>query len=146
MFFRIIFSVICILVSVPAAGMDIIARVETPGHPFPNRLYLHMSGEISNGDAQELQDDLARYDHISFREFVIYLDSPGGSLMESLEIAKILRSRAELVRTHVGGIDNMLTPIEGIRVMGLIDSYRRVLELTDIETRLHALEHANRWL
>lgn len=34
-----------------------------------------------------------------------------------------------------------LTPIEGTRVMGLIDSYRRVLELTDIEHRLQALEN-----
>ena len=33
-----------------------------------------------------------------------------------------------------------LTPIEGIRVMGLIDSYRRTLELTEIEERLQALE------
>jgi len=33
-----------------------------------------------------------------------------------------------------------LTPIEGTRVMGLIDSYRRTLELTDIEYRLKALE------
>ena len=33
-----------------------------------------------------------------------------------------------------------LTPIEATRVMGLIDSYRRTLELTDIETRIVALE------
>ena len=34
-----------------------------------------------------------------------------------------------------------LTPIEATRVMGLVDSYRRTLELTDIEHRLQALEH-----
>ena len=33
-----------------------------------------------------------------------------------------------------------LTPIEATRVMGLIDSYRRTLELTDIEVRLQALD------
>ena len=33
-----------------------------------------------------------------------------------------------------------LTPIEATRVMGLIDSYRRTLELTVIEHRLQALE------
>ena len=33
-----------------------------------------------------------------------------------------------------------LTPIEGTRVMGLIDSYRRTLELTEIEARLQDLE------
>ncbi len=35
-----------------------------------------------------------------------------------------------------------LTPIEGTRVMGLIDSYRRTLELTEIEERLQVLETA----
>ena len=33
-----------------------------------------------------------------------------------------------------------LTPIEATRVMELIDSYRRTLELTEIESRLQALE------
>jgi len=36
--------------------------------------------------------------------------------------------------------DRELTPIEATRVMGLIDSYRRTLELTDIEKRLQKLE------
>ena len=36
-----------------------------------------------------------------------------------------------------------LTPIEATRVMGLIDSYRGTLELTEIEERLRVLENAN---
>jgi len=36
--------------------------------------------------------------------------------------------------------DRALTPIEATRVMGLINSYRRTLELTEIEQRLQALE------
>ena len=36
-----------------------------------------------------------------------------------------------------------LTPIEATRVMGLIDSYRRALELTEIELRMQALENRN---
>ena len=36
--------------------------------------------------------------------------------------------------------DGDLTPIEATRVMGLVDSYRRTLELTEIEKRLRALE------
>ena len=39
--------------------------------------------------------------------------------------------------------DGNLTPIEATRVMGLIDSYRRTLELTEIEQRLLVLENAN---
>ena len=38
--------------------------------------------------------------------------------------------------------DGHLTPIEATRVMGLIDSYKRTLELTEIEERLQALEQA----
>ena len=36
--------------------------------------------------------------------------------------------------------EGQLTPIEATREMGLIDSYRRTLELTKIEQRLQALE------
>ena len=33
-----------------------------------------------------------------------------------------------------------LTPVEATRIMGLIECYRRTLELTEIEQRLQALE------
>ena len=36
--------------------------------------------------------------------------------------------------------DEEITPIEATHAMGLIDSYRRILEPTDIETRMTALE------
>ena len=36
--------------------------------------------------------------------------------------------------------EGAITPTEATRVMGLIDSYRRTLELTEIEERLLALE------
>ena len=35
-----------------------------------------------------------------------------------------------------------LTPVEATRIMALIDSYRRTLELTEIEERLRALEES----
>jgi hypothetical protein len=33
-----------------------------------------------------------------------------------------------------------LTPTEGAQVMGLVDSYRRTLEVTELEARVAALE------
>jgi hypothetical protein len=39
--------------------------------------------------------------------------------------------------------DSHLTPMEGAQVMGLVDSFRRVLESTEIERRLSRLEAAN---
>ena len=47
---------------------------------------------------------------------------------------------ASSILTAVSEVE--LTLIEGIRVMGLIDSYKRTLELTEIEERLQALENA----
>ncbi|MFL2766562.1 MAG: hypothetical protein ACJ0DF_10845 [Paracoccaceae bacterium] len=44
------------------------------------------------------------------------------------------------VLTAVSDVE--LTPIEGTRVMGLIDSYKRTLELPEIEERLQTLENA----
>ena len=41
--------------------------------------------------------------------------------------------------------EDELTPIEGTRVMGLIDSYRRTLELTEIEKRLQFMEQVQ-WI
>ena len=45
-----------------------------------------------------------------------------------------------LVAFSQPSVKGELTPIEGTRIMGLIDSYRRSLELTEIEERLLILE------
>ena len=51
---------------------------------------------------------------------------------------------AEAARSVLRAVsEGELTPIEATRVMGLIDSYRRTLELTEIEERLRVLENAN---
>ena len=44
----------------------------------------------------------------------------------------------------VGAVaDGKITPLEAVAVMGLVDSYRRTLELTEFEARLQVLENAN---
>ena len=47
---------------------------------------------------------------------------------------------SEAARVLTAVSEGELTPIEATRVMGLIDSSRRTLELTEIEERLQALE------
>lgn len=69
-------------------------------------------------------------------------DNPVRFSLKPMHSAVDASNAAASVVTAVS--EGELTPIEGTRVMGLIDSYRRVLELTDIETRLDALEHGNR--
>jgi hypothetical protein len=68
-------------------------------------------------------------------------DQPVSFSLHKMNNAMDASEAAGSVLTAVS--DGDLTPIEATRVMGLIDSYRRTLELTEIEQRLQALEHRN---
>jgi len=68
-------------------------------------------------------------------------DQPVSFSLPKLNNALDASGAAGSVLTAVS--DGELTPIEATRVMGLIDSYRRTLELTEIEQRPQALEHRN---
>ena len=65
-------------------------------------------------------------------------DQPVSFSLPKMNNALDASEAAGSVLTAVG--EGQLTPIEAMRVMGLIDSYRRTLELTEIEERLQALE------
>ena len=65
-------------------------------------------------------------------------DQPMSFALSSMQSASDASQAAADVLRAVS--DGEITPIEATRVMGLIDSYRRTLELTDIETRIAALE------
>ena len=65
-------------------------------------------------------------------------DRPIVFSMPNIKSAKDATKAASAVLAAVSEGD--LTPIEAGRVMSLIDSLRRTLELTDIENRLAALE------
>ena len=65
-------------------------------------------------------------------------DNPVCFALKAMQGALGASEAAASVLTAVS--EGELTPIEAARVMGLIDSYRRTLELTDIEQRLRVLE------
>ena len=65
-------------------------------------------------------------------------DQPVSFNLPKMKNALDASEAARSVLTAVS--EDELTPIEATRVMGLIDSYRRTLELTEIEERLRALE------
>ena len=65
-------------------------------------------------------------------------DQPVSFSLPAMKNALDASEAAGSVRTAVS--KGELTPIEGTRVMRLIDSYRRTLEFTEIEERLQALE------
>jgi hypothetical protein len=49
MFLRLLFVAALALTALPAGAMEIMAQLETPGGPLPNRLYLKMTGDIVEG-------------------------------------------------------------------------------------------------
>ena len=67
-------------------------------------------------------------------------DNPVSFSLPEMNTALDASQAAGSVLTAVS--EGNLTPIEATRVMGLIDSYRRTLELTEIEERLQTLENA----
>ena len=63
------------------------------------------------------------------------------SVSERLDYIKSALDASQAAGSVLTAIsEGNLTPIEATRVMGLIDSYRRTLELTEIENRLKVLE------
>ena len=65
-------------------------------------------------------------------------DSPVQFDLPRMETAEDAAQAAQAVLRAVS--DGEITPLEGASVMGLIETYRRTLETTEIEARLTALE------
>ena len=68
-------------------------------------------------------------------------DQPVSFRLPKMKSALDVSEAAGSVLTAVS--EGELTPIEASRVMGLVDSYRRTLDLTEIEERLQALENSD---
>ena len=66
-------------------------------------------------------------------------DGPVSFELDHMECSHDASDAAGSVLRAVSAGD--ITPLEATRVMGLIDSYRRILEVTDLENRLQSLEH-----
>jgi len=59
-----------------------------------------------------------------------------------LPLMKSAQSACEAAGSVLSAVgEGGLTPLEAARIMGLVDSYRRMLEWTDLEDRLVALEN-----
>lgn len=68
-------------------------------------------------------------------------DAPVQFDLPRMETAEDAAGAAQAVLSAVSGGD--ITPLEGASVMGLVETFRRTLELTDIEARLKRLEASN---
>lgn len=65
-------------------------------------------------------------------------DSPVSFDLPTIDSATQAAEAAQAVLQAVSGGE--ITPLEGAAVMGLVEQYRRTLELTEFEVRLSALE------
>lgn len=68
-------------------------------------------------------------------------DAPVSFELPAMNCAKDAAAAAGAVLHAVSTGD--LTPVEAAQVMGLIDSYRRTLEVTELEARVAALENTS---
>ena len=55
-----------------------------------------------------------------------------------IQSAQDAATAAQAILSAVTGSD--ITPLEGTSVMGLVESYRKTLETTELEKRIEALE------
>ncbi len=65
-------------------------------------------------------------------------DTPVSFDLPLMKSAQDAAGAAEAVLSAVSGGD--ITPLEGASVMGLVENYRRVLEASELEARISALE------
>ncbi|WP_424988443.1 ATP-dependent Clp protease proteolytic subunit [Microbulbifer sp. S227A] len=94
--------VLYFLAIVPATALTIEAEVRDLRPIAPLGLTLTLTGPIVDGDADRIRAVLAEHADPEMRDILVLFDSPGGSLVEGLEIARILRTRTEIVSAQVG--------------------------------------------
>ena len=69
-------------------------------------------------------------------------DAPVEFNLPKMESARDAANAAASILSAVA--DGDLTPIEGTSIMGLVETYRRTLELTELENRVAELERENK--
>ena len=119
-----------------------------PGRPKGTRLRVTRAvEELMDGEAEALTRkaiDLALEGDIAALRLCIERiaparkDTPVSFDLPKIQSAHEASEAAAAVLTAVSNGD--LTPVEGASVMGLVESYRRVLETSEFEARIAALE------
>lgn len=99
---RFILLAALLILPLPVRALEISVEVNDLRPLFPLGLSITLTGPIENGDADRLRAVLSQHYDPDMRDIFVEFDSPGGSLVEGLEIARILRSRNEIVSAEVG--------------------------------------------
>lgn len=77
--------------STVASGATVTIDREDKGNPRNTAQSIWLSGEIAPGDADRVRELIAEARRQGRTFFAIYLDSPGGSLMEGLRLGQTIR-------------------------------------------------------
>ncbi|WP_235757104.1 hypothetical protein [Paracoccus salsus] len=70
---------------------------------MPPILTIMMSGEIVQGDAAALEDELRQYEGRPLTDIAFEFDSPGGSLMEGIRVGQVIAARTEDTTSRIAG-------------------------------------------
>lgn len=74
------------------------------GDPLsPPVLNVYIRGEFRNGDIARLRRELARHADKAVRDMAFYFDSPGGALVEGIEMGEFIATLPNTTQSHVGG-------------------------------------------
>lgn len=68
----------------------------------PPSLSVHIRGELRNGDTGRLRRELARQADRTVRSIAFYFDSPGGVLVEGIEMGELIAGLPDTTQSHVG--------------------------------------------
>lgn len=90
-----------LLLPIPVAALEFDYEVVDHRPVFPLRLDITMTGSIDSGDGVRLAAILNGNVTPNMRDVMVRLDSPGGSLSEGLEIARLLSSLSQIVSAEV---------------------------------------------
>lgn len=69
---------------------------------FPPTLRIEMSGEIESGDTLRLREAMLPFANHIVREVVISIDSPGGNVVESMQLGRYIGNLPYVTKAYVG--------------------------------------------
>lgn len=102
---KIIPMVLC-LFSRPLFAMEISSEYSDFRPISPPSVHITLTGEIEPGDVERLRAELAKYLDRDVSSILFLFDSPGGSLIEGLELGKFIASLPVMTSAEVGTFDN----------------------------------------
>lgn len=72
----------------------------------PPSLQITLTGEIEPGDVERVQKELSKYLDRDVSRILFVFDSPGGSLIEGLELGRLIANLPVMTSSQVGTLDN----------------------------------------